>query len=95
MSKTPKSTFSLQNFHFRFKFFFDQNLDFVLGRRAMKKGSSNSQHMRGSILGHLGLPGQAIGGFFNKFNRASSAESLDAKKGLKKNLASKNFGHLH
>jgi len=31
MSKTPKSTFSFQNSHFRFKFFFDQNLDFVLG----------------------------------------------------------------
>ena len=30
-SKTPKSTFSHQNSHFRFKFFFDQNLDFVLG----------------------------------------------------------------
>ena len=30
-SKTPKSTFSLQNTYFRFKFFFDQNLDFVLG----------------------------------------------------------------
>ena len=32
MSKTPKSTFSFQNSHFRFKFFFDQNLDFVLGQ---------------------------------------------------------------
>ena len=31
MSKTPKSSFSLQNFNFRYKFFFDQNLDFVLG----------------------------------------------------------------
>ena len=31
MSKTTKSTFSLQNSDFRFKFFFDQNLDFVLG----------------------------------------------------------------
>jgi len=31
MSKTPKSSFPLQNSHFRFKFFFDQNLDFVLG----------------------------------------------------------------
>ena len=31
MSKTPKSTFSLQNSHIHFKFFFDQNLDFVLG----------------------------------------------------------------
>ena len=31
MSKTSKSTFSLQNSSFRFKFFFDQNLDFVLG----------------------------------------------------------------
>ena len=30
-SKTPKYRFSLQNYHFRFKFFFDQNLDFVLG----------------------------------------------------------------
>ena len=31
MSKTPKSSFSFQNSHFRFNFFFDQNLDFVLG----------------------------------------------------------------
>ena len=31
MSKTPKSSFSLQNSYFRIKFFFDQNLDFVLG----------------------------------------------------------------
>ena len=31
MSKTPKSTFSLQNTYFRVKFFFYQNLDFVLG----------------------------------------------------------------
>ena len=31
MSKTPKSSFSLQNSSFRFQFFFDQNLDFVLG----------------------------------------------------------------
>ena len=31
MSKTPESTFSLQNFYFRLKFFVDQNLDFVLG----------------------------------------------------------------
>ena len=31
MSKTPKSTFSLQNSYFRSKFFFYQNLDFVLG----------------------------------------------------------------
>ena len=31
MSKTPKSSFSLQNSYFCFKFFFDQNLDFVLG----------------------------------------------------------------
>ena len=31
MSKTHKSSFSLQNYFFRFKFFFDQNLDFVLG----------------------------------------------------------------
>ena len=30
-SKTPKSTFSFQNSQFRFNFFFDQNLDFVLG----------------------------------------------------------------
>ena len=30
-SKTPKSTFSLQNSYFRFKFFFDQSFDFVLG----------------------------------------------------------------
>ena len=32
MSKTPKYSFSLQKFYFLFKFFFDQNLDFVLGR---------------------------------------------------------------
>ena len=32
-SKTPKSSFSLQNSYFRWKFFFDQNLDFVLGYR--------------------------------------------------------------
>ena len=31
MSKTPISSFSLQNSNFRFKFFFDQNIDFVLG----------------------------------------------------------------
>ena len=31
-SKTPKSWFSLQNLYFRCKFFFDQNLDFVLIR---------------------------------------------------------------
>ena len=31
MPKTPTSSFSLQNSNFRFKFFFDQNLDFVLG----------------------------------------------------------------
>ena len=31
MSQTPKSTFSFQKYHFRLKFFFDQNLDFVLG----------------------------------------------------------------
>ena len=31
MSKTAISSFSLQNSYFRFKFFFDQNLDFVLG----------------------------------------------------------------
>ena len=31
MSETPKSTFSFQNSHFRFQFFFDQHLDFVLG----------------------------------------------------------------
>ena len=40
MSKTPKSTFSLQNSHFRFKFFFDQNLDFVLGRASTIHHSS-------------------------------------------------------
>ena len=34
MSKTPKSTFSHQNSYFRSNFFFDQNLDFVLGRNA-------------------------------------------------------------
>ena len=31
MSKTPKPSFSFQNSYFPFKFFFDQNLDFVLG----------------------------------------------------------------
>ena len=31
MSKKPKSSFSIQNSYFRFKFFFDQNLDFALG----------------------------------------------------------------
>ena len=31
MSKTPKSSFSFQNSYFHLKFFFDQNLDFVLG----------------------------------------------------------------
>jgi len=31
MSKTPKSSFSIQNSYFRSKFFFDQNLDFALG----------------------------------------------------------------
>ena len=35
MSKTPKSTFSFQNYNFRFKFFFDQNRDFVLGRNQL------------------------------------------------------------
>ena len=32
MSKTTKSSFSFQNLNFRYKFFFDQNLDFVLIR---------------------------------------------------------------
>ena len=44
MSKTPKSSFSLQNLNFRFKFFFDQNLDFVLGnsRLSAMTGGGNS-----------------------------------------------------
>ena len=37
MSKTPKSTFSLQNSNFRLTFFFDQNLDFVLGKDSHKR----------------------------------------------------------
>ena len=44
MSKTPKSTFSLQNFNFRFNFFFDQNLDFVLGthQTTSRHGKTNT-----------------------------------------------------
>ena len=43
MSKTPKSSFSLQNSYFRFKFFFDQNLDFVLGRNEYQGAWSSLQ----------------------------------------------------
>ena len=42
MSKTPKSSFSPQNSHFRFKFFFDQNLHFVLGCLGRKESAEDS-----------------------------------------------------
>jgi len=48
MSKTPKSTFSLQNSHFRFEFFFDQNLDFVLG--APSDGESEAETSSGETI---------------------------------------------
>ena len=41
MPKTPKPTFSFQNSDFRFKFFFYQNLDFVLGQ--FRKSSNHIQ----------------------------------------------------
>ena len=52
MSKTHKSAFSLQKFNFRFKFFFDQNLDFVLGKAGdISKAMKNMEIMR-----KLGVP---------------------------------------
>ena len=43
MPKTSKSSFSLQNSYFRFKFFFDQNLDFVLGNLSREAESRTAR----------------------------------------------------
>ena len=43
MSKTPKSWFSLQNSYFRLNFFFDQNLDFVLGITMVKNEATGEE----------------------------------------------------
>ena len=42
MPETPKSSFALQNSDFRVKFFFDQNLDFVLGTVTTTSANGNN-----------------------------------------------------
>ena len=42
-SKTTKSSFSLQNSYFRLNFFFDQNLDFVLGITMVKNEATGEE----------------------------------------------------